>query len=224
MHREDSVPQEKLRVLIADDIQVTRRNMRLMLAEHPMVEVVAIARNGEEAVKLARRYLPDIAIMDINMPLMDGLTAFQKMSDFHPLMACIIISSEKENETLQEAMTVGAREYLLKPFTVEELIMAVNRVGKTVLEHRQRAAQDEQIRVQREKYLKQLAHEYAKSRRVDNEALEVFEQLAANPKCELHWLMNLALIYLIRKKWGKLKALATRLEQQTNEPADLDQD
>ena len=120
-------------------------------------------------------------------------------------------------------MTIGTREYLLKPFTVEELIMAVNRVGKTVLEHRKQAVHDDQILRQREKYLKQLAHEYAKSRRVDNEALDVFEQLAANLKCELHWLMNLALIYLIRRKWGKLKNLAARLEDQTSKPVQPDQ-
>ncbi len=220
MSREDTIPHEKLRVLIADDVQATRRNTRLMLAEHPMVEVVAIARDGEEAVKLSRRHMPDIAVMDINMPRMDGLSAIQAMTEFHPNIASIIISSEKDEQTLREAMTIGAREYLLKPFTVEEILMAVNRVGKAVLEYRKQAAQDDQIRKEREKYLKQLAHEYAKSRRVDNEALEVFEQLASNPNCELHWLMNLALIYLIRRKWGKLKHLAARLEQQTRKPVD----
>jgi len=223
MSKEDTIPHEKLRILIADDVQVTRRNTRLMLAEHPMVDVVAIARDGEEAVKLARKHMPDIAIMDINMPKMDGLTAIQAIAEFHPNIASIIISAEKGDKTLREAMTVGAREYLLKPFTVEELIMAVNRVGKMVLENRKRVASDDQVRKEREKYLKQLAHEYAKTRRVDNEALEVFEQLAANPKCELHWLMNLALIYLIRRKWSHLKNLAARLEQQTSKPVSPDQ-
>ncbi|MBL7164380.1 MAG: response regulator transcription factor [Anaerolineales bacterium] len=223
MSKQDTIAHDKLRVLIADDVQATRRNTRLMLAEHPMVDVVAIARNGEEAVKLARKHMPDIAIMDINMPKMDGLSAYQAMTDFHPNMACIIISAEKGDETLREAMTIGAREYLLKPFTVEEIIMAVNRVGKTVFEFRKRVAQDDQVRKEREKYLKQLAHEYAKSRRVDNEALGIFEQLATNPKCELHWLMNLALANLIRRKWGKLKDLVARLEQQTSKPVQPDQ-
>ncbi|MBC8505461.1 MAG: response regulator transcription factor [Anaerolineales bacterium] len=218
MSKEDTIPHEKLRVLIADDVQATRRSTRLMLAEHPMVEVVAIARDGEEAVKLARKHMPDIAIMDINMPKMDGLSAIQAMAEFHPSIANIIISSEKDEKTLRDAMTIGAREYLLKPFTIEEIIMAVNRVSKIVLENRKRLASDDQARKDREKYLKQLAHEYAKTRRVDNEALEVFEKLATNPKCELHWLMNLALIYLIRRKWGQLKNLAARLEKQTRNP------
>ncbi len=218
MSKENTIPHEKLRVLIADDVQETRRNTRLMLAEHPLVEVVAIARDGEEAVIMARKHLPDIAVMDINMPKMDGFSAIQAMTEFHPNIASIIISSEKDEQTLRQAMTIGTREYLLKPFTVEEIVMAVNRVSKSVLEYRKQAAYDDQIRKQREKYLKQLAHEYAKTRRVDNEALDVFELLAANPKCELHWLMNLAFIYLIRRKWGKLKDLAARLENQTRKP------
>ena len=223
MSKENTIPHEKLRVLIADDVQATRRSTRLMLAEHSMVEVVAIARDGEEAVKLARKHMPDIAVMDINMPKLDGLSAIQAMTEFHPNIASIIISSEKDEQTLREAMTIGAREYLLKPFTVDEIVMAVNRVSKSVLDYRKQAAQDDQIRKERQKYLKQLAHEYAKTRRVDNEAMEVFEQLAANPKCELHWLMNLALIYLIRRKWGKLKDLAARLENQTRKKVSPEQ-
>ncbi|MBN1666169.1 MAG: response regulator [Anaerolineales bacterium] len=209
----------KLRVLIADDVQETRRSTRLMLAVNPLVEVVAIARNGEEAVELARRQLPDIALMDINMPRKDGLTAIQEMLEFKPDMACIIISAEKENQVLRQAMSVGAREYLIKPFSVEELNMAVHRVGKMVLENRKKEAQADQVRKQREAYLKRLAHEYARSHRTDDQALEVFEQLAASPQCEKRWLVTLAMIYVIRQKWGKLKALAARLEQQAQKSA-----
>ena len=217
MTQADTPPQEKLRVLIADDVQETRRSTRLMLAVNPLVEVVAIAKNGEQAVELAKKHLPDIALMDINMPKMDGLTAIQQMNQFKPDMACIIISAEKASETLRNAMSIGAREYLIKPFTVEELNMAVHRVGKIVLEHRKRSAQADRVRKEREAYLKRLAHEYAKTRRTDDQAVEVYEHLASNPKCELRWLMNLAMIYVIRKKWGKLKTLAARLEKQSNQ-------
>ncbi len=204
---------ERLRVLIADDVQETRRSTRLMLAINPLVEVVAIARDGREAVELAQAHRPDLAVMDINMPYLTGLQAFEAMAEFKPDMACIIISAEKEHAILREAMSVGAREYLIKPFTIEELNIAVHRVGKIILEKRKQAAQADLVRKQREAYLKQLAHEYAKSRRSDDEALEVFEELSKNPECELRWLMNLAMLYVIRQKWGKLKALATRLEQ-----------
>jgi YesN/AraC family two-component response regulator len=219
MTQVDTLPQEKLRVLIADDVQETRRSTRLMLAVNPLVEVVAIAKNGEQAVELAKKHLPDIALMDINMPKMDGLTAIQHMSQFKPDMACIIISAEKASETLRNAMSIGAREYLIKPFTVEELNMAVHRVGKIVMEKRKRSAQVDRVRREREAYLKRLAHEYAKTRRTDDQAVEVYEHLASNPKCELRWLMNLAMIYVIRKQWGKLKNLATRLEQQSKQPS-----
>jgi len=214
----DTIPvTDKLRVLIADDVQETRRSTRLMLAVNPLIEIVAIARNGEEAVELARRQMPDIALMDINMPLKDGLTAFKEMTEFKPDMACIVISAERDSETLRKAMTVGAREYLIKPFTVEELNMAVHRVGKIVLEKRKQAAQADQLRKQREAYLKRLAHEYVNSRRTDDQALEVFEQLAANPQCEKRWLITLSMIYVIRQKWAKLKVLAARLERQQSQ-------
>lgn len=214
-NQENTVPQEKLRVLIADDTQATRRSTRLMLAEHDNVEVVAIASNGEDAVLLAKTHMPDIAVLDINMPRMDGLTALRKMSKFHPEMACIIISTERNEDTFREAISAGAREYLVKPFTVDDLLDAINRVGQIVLAKREELAQQEKLRAEREAYLKQLAHEYAKNRRVDDQSVDVFEQLAANQKCDLHWLMNLALIYLVRRNWGKLKNLAERLEKQT---------
>ena len=212
---ESSQDQEKLRVLIADDVQETRQSTRLMLAVNPQVEVVAIARNGQEAVELARHQLPDIALLDINMPRKDGLTAFKEMIQFKPDMACIIISAEKHSQTLRNAMSIGAREYLIKPFTVEELNMAVHRVGKIILERRREIAQAEQQRKEREAFLKRLAHEYANTRRTDDRAIEIFEQLAANPNCEKRWLVTLAMIYVIRQKWSKLVSLAIRLEQQS---------
>lgn len=208
------MPYKKLRVLIADDVQETRRTTRLMLAINPDVEVVAIAPNGEKAVELAYEHQPDIAILDINMPRMDGLTAYEKMLETQPDLACIIISAERDSQTLRNAMSLGAREYLIKPFTVDELNIAVHRVSKIVKDDRLRNAQADRLRKQREAYLKRLAHEYARSRRTDDQALEVFEHLARNPQCESRWLMNLAMLYVIRKKWGKLRVLAARMEQQ----------
>ena len=203
-----------MRVLIADDVQETRRTTRMMLAINPDVVVVAIAKNGANAVELANQHKPDIAIMDINMPEMDGLSAYEKMLESHPNLACIIISAEGDHQTLRSAMSVGAREYLIKPFTVDELNMAVHRVSKIVKDDRLRSAQAERLRKQRAAYLKRLAHEYARSRRTDDQALEVFEHLARDPQCEMRWMMNLAMLYVIRKKWGKLRDLAARLEYQ----------
>ena len=202
------------RVLIADDVLETRRNTRLMLADNPMVDIVAIAHNGREAVELAKKHQPDIALLDINMPEMNGFEAFEEMHKIFPSMACVIISAEDDNQSFRSAMNVGAREYLVKPFTVYQLNNAVKRVGDIVKAERQKEEVAESLRKQRASYLLQLAGEYSRTRRTDDEALEVFEQLAANPKCELRWLRTLAMLYIIRQEWKKLAVLAGRLDRQ----------
>ena len=201
-----------LRVLIADDVQETRRSTRLILSLNPDVEVVAIARDGQQAIDMAETYKPDIAILDVNMPKVDGISAFRIIRKTNPDMACIIISAERNNQKMRQAMSIGVREYLIKPFTVDELNITVRQVIRTVMSKRKKAAKVTQVRTQSEVHLKQLAQEYAKLQRSDDQALEVFERLAANPECELRWLKILAMIYVIRQKWGKLKTLAERLE------------
>ena len=213
MMQTEGSPRRKLRVLIADDVQETRRNTRLMLATIDDVEVVAIASNGLQAVELAKQNHPDIVLLDINMPEMDGLSAYQLIAHYHPDTGCIIISAEKDTTTLRTAMSIGVQEYLIKPFTGDELERAIARVSKRVAEVRQKIAQDTQLRKQREAYLAQLAVEYAKTHRTDDKAVEVFEQLAQNPHCEIKWLQNLAMIYIIRQDWSKLKLLAAQVEQ-----------
>lgn len=214
MTQPGSSPTRKLRVLIADDIQETRRNTRLMLSMVSDVEVVAIASNGLQAVQMARERHPDIVVLDINMPEMNGLAAFKEISKNKPDTGCIIISAEKDSEILRLAMSLGIRDYLFKPFTVDQMEQAVAKVAARLAEKRQQMRQTDQLRQKNEMYLKQLAIEYAKSRRTDDRAVEVFEYLAANPACELRWLRTLAMIYVIRGKWGKLRILAARLEFQ----------
>ena len=203
----------KLRILIADDVQETRRNTRLMLATIDDVEVVAIASNGIQAVDLARQHHPDILLLDINMPELDGLSAYRRIAQVHPDTGCIIISAEKDVTTLRTAISVGVQEYLVKPFTVDELETAIGRVAPRVQQARQKLAQAEQLRKRNEAYLAQLASEYAKTRRTDDKAVEVFERLADNPNCEMRWLQNLAMIYIVRQDWGKLKILAANVER-----------
>jgi YesN/AraC family two-component response regulator len=202
-----------MRVLIADDVQETRRNTRLMLATLDDLEVVAIASNGRQAVQLAKEHQPDIALLDINMPEMDGLTAYREILKMRPDTGCVIISAEKDPTTLRAAMSIGVQEYLIKPFTVDELESAINRVRERIGQMRAKLAQTAQLQRQREAYLLQLAVEYAKSRRTDDKAIEVFEQLAENPKCEMRWLQNLAMIYVVRQKWDRLKVLAEKIEK-----------
>lgn len=213
MTQPEGTQNKKMRVLIADDIQETRRNTRLMLATIDDVEVVAIATNGLQALKLAKEHRPDITLLDINMPEMDGLTAYREILKISPGTGCVVISAEKDTSTLRTAMSIGVQEYLIKPFTVEELEVAVANVRKKVMQLRSKIAQDTQVRKQREAYLAQLATEYAKSRRTDDKAVEVFEQLAENPKVELRWVKNLAMIYIVRNMWDRLKTLAEKVEK-----------
>jgi len=205
----------KLRVLIADDIQETRRNTRLMLATIDDVEVVAIAANGIQAVQLAKEHHPDIVLLDINMPEMDGLTAFRNIAQIHPDTGCIIISAEKDSTTLRTAISLGVQEYLIKPFTIDELESAIGRVDQKVQGNRKKLAQMDDLKRKKEDYLKQLATEYSKARRTDDKAMEVFEQLADYPNCEARWLQTLAMIYVVRQEWSRLKILAAKLEFQT---------
>ena len=121
--------QGKLKVLIADDIQETRQSLLAMLSMNPNVVVVATARDGGQAVLLAKQYHPDIVIMDINMPVMNGLAAYKEISRIHPDIGCIIITAQKDIAPLGVAMTLGAQEYMVKPFTLDELNEAVDRVG-----------------------------------------------------------------------------------------------
>src|SRR6266498_3984362 len=189
-----------------------KRKLRVLIAD---VEVVAIAANGLQTVQLTQEHHPDILLLDINMPEMDGLTAYRKIAQVHPEIGCIIISAEKDTTTLRTAMSIGVQEYLIKPFTIEELETAIARVYKRVEETRQKIAQAEQLRRRNEAYLKQLASEYAKTRRTDDQAIEVFEQLAESLQCEMRWLQNLAMMYVVRQMWDRLKILAEKVEQRT---------
>jgi YesN/AraC family two-component response regulator len=206
-------PKRKLRVLIADDIQETRRNTRLMLATIDDVEVVAIASNGLQALQYAKEHKPDLVLLDINMPEMDGLTAYREIVKVLPGTGCIILSAEKDTTTFRTAISVGVQEYLIKPFTVDELDEAITRMRVRVEQQRVKLVQDTQMRKQREAYLTQLAGEYSKAHRTDEKAMEVFEQLAHNPECEFRWLQTLAMIYVVRHEWGRLKILSAKLEQ-----------
>ena len=207
-------PKKRLRVLIADDIQETRRNTRLMLSMIDDVEVVAIASNGLQAVEMTKKQHPDIVVLDVNMPEMNGLAAFKEIVKIYPDTGCIIISAEKDSEILRMAMSIGIRDYLFKPFTVDQLELAIEKVSARLEKSRQQSAQTNLLRQKNEAYIFQLANEFAKNRRTDDQAVEVYEHLVANPACELRWLRTLAMVYVIRQEWGKLKTLAERLAQQ----------
>ena len=201
----------RLRVMIADDETEMRRSTRLILTLIPNVEIVATAKNGREALEMARQHKPDIALMDVNMPGMNGLEAIAAMRAERPELACIIISAERDTETLLEAMAVGARGYLTKPFTGDQLIETIGQVSRNLAVKRRQSDQVAQLRQQRDVILKELAVEYVKQQRSDAKAMRVLEQVTAEPDCDRRLLVALAWVYLQRQEWEKLKLLKQRL-------------
>lgn len=119
---------KKIRLLIVDDIAETRENIQRLLQLEDDLEVVGEAANGDEALVLARQLRPDVVLMDINMPLMDGITATEKLTMELPQIGIIIMSVQGEQEYLRKAMMAGAREYLMKPPTGDELVATIRRV------------------------------------------------------------------------------------------------
>ena len=205
----------KLRVLIADDVHETRRNTRVMLSLIDGVEVVAIAMNGLQAVEMAMLTQPDIVVLDINMPELNGLAAYKRISQASPNIACVIISAEKDPATLRAAMSIGIQNYLIKPFSANELEAAIKEVGNRLEAAKENSTHTDQLREKNAVYLKQLAEEYTKAKRTDDQAIEVFEELTELPECDLRHMQNLAMIYVVRQKWDRLKALAEKIEQKT---------
>ncbi len=119
---------DKIRVLIVDDLPETRENVRKLLQFESDVEVIAQAGNGEQAVELAKQHRPDIILMDINMPGLDGIGASQAIGQHVPSAQIIIMSVQSEADYLRRAMLAGARDFLMKPFSGDELITAIRRV------------------------------------------------------------------------------------------------
>ena len=202
---------QQIRVMIADDVTEMRRSTRLMLTMIPNVEIVALAKDGREAIEMARIHQPDIALMDVNMPHTNGLQAIAAMRAERPELACIILSAERDTETLLEAMAVGARGYLTKPFTTDQLIETFERVSKNLINKKRQSSQVAQLRQQRDIILKELAIEYVKQQRTDAKAMRVLEQVTSDPQCDRQLLVALAWIYVQRQEWEKLKVLKKRI-------------
>ncbi|SDF02014.1 response regulator [Sporolituus thermophilus] len=119
---------EKIRVLIADDSAATRENIRKLMEFHPEITVAGLAADAAEAIAKARELRPDIILMDINMPGMDGIAATEIITTEALPASIIIMSVQGEQEYLRRAMIAGAKDYLIKPFTGDELVQAVKRV------------------------------------------------------------------------------------------------
>jgi pilus assembly protein CpaE len=123
-------PGDKIRVVIVDDIAETRENIRKLLQFENDVEVVGVGRTGREGIDIVKETRPDVVIMDINMPDMDGITATETIRRTLPYTQIIILSVQGDPNYMRRAMLAGARDFLTKPPSVDDLISAIRRAGK----------------------------------------------------------------------------------------------
>jgi pilus assembly protein CpaE len=132
---------EKFRVLIVDDIAETRENIRKLLQFESDIEVVSVARTGKEAIQLTQETNPDVVLMDINMPDMDGIAATELIRQKMPMVQVVILSVQGDQNYMRKAMLVGARDFLTKPPMPDELVAAIRRAGRVAREERSKNAQ-----------------------------------------------------------------------------------
>jgi len=120
---------DQIRVLVVDDIPETRDHLTKLLGFESDIDVVGAAASGHEALEMAVRLSPDVVLMDINMPDMDGITATEQLSSTAPGAAVVMMSVQGEADYLRRSMLAGAREFLVKPFSSDELTASIRQVS-----------------------------------------------------------------------------------------------
>lgn len=121
---------DRIKVLIVDDIPETRDHLSKLLGFEADLEVVGAAMSGAEALDMAARLQPDVVLMDINMPGMDGIATTEQLALQAPAAAVVMMSVQGEADYLRRSMLAGAREFLVKPFSSDELVASVRQVHR----------------------------------------------------------------------------------------------
>ena len=121
---------KKTRILLADDHAVVRQGFRMILAAQPNLEIVAEASNGREAVEMAERLQPDVVVMDVTMPQLNGIEATRRLAQLAPRARVLALSMHKDSVYVREILRAGARGYLLKDALDKDLIAAVEAVAR----------------------------------------------------------------------------------------------
>jgi pilus assembly protein CpaE len=132
---------DKIRVMIVDDVSETRENVRKLLQFESDVDVVGVARTGKEAIQLSLDLNPDVILMDINMPDMDGISATEAIRAKQPTVQVVILSVQGDQNYMRRAMLAGARDFLTKPPMGDELISAIRRAGAMAQTERSKSVQ-----------------------------------------------------------------------------------
>jgi len=127
MERTD-LPFEQIRVLLAEDHAAYRKSLKLLLQSCGSIDVVGQAKNGCEAVRLNKSLHPDVVVMDIAMPLLNGLQATRQIMATSPATKVLILSSHSDPEYMERSMVFGACGYLLKQSSADVLVQAIREV------------------------------------------------------------------------------------------------
>ncbi len=120
--------EDQIRVLIVDDIPETRDHLTKLLGFETDIEVIGAAASGREALEMAGKLIPDIVLMDINMPDMDGIATTERLAAEVPSASVVMMSVQGEADYLRRSMLAGAREFLVKPFSSDELTASIRQV------------------------------------------------------------------------------------------------
>lgn len=118
----------KIRVLVADDHAIIREGLRVMLGNQPDMEVVGEAKNGREAIQLVDEYEPDVTVIDISMPELNGVEAIQQMRSRYPHLQVVVLSIHETKPYVYRALKAGANGYLIKETAGLQVVDAVRAV------------------------------------------------------------------------------------------------
>jgi DNA-binding NarL/FixJ family response regulator len=121
---------KKISVLLVDDHTVVRQGLRALLKSEEDIEVIGEAENGRQAVTLARETPPDVVVMDVAMPLLNGLEATRQIVKLSPQIKVLVLTSYGDDDYVQQLMQAGATGYLLKQTAADELLMAIREVQR----------------------------------------------------------------------------------------------
>jgi pilus assembly protein CpaE len=133
--------QEKINVVVVDDIDESREMILRMLQFDSSIEVVGTGRTGVEAIESAQKLKPDVIVMDINMPDMDGITATEAIRKKVPFIQIVVLSVQNDANYMRKAMLAGARDFLTKPPMIDELTAAIRRAGDLAHEEKLKQTQ-----------------------------------------------------------------------------------
>jgi len=120
---------KRIRILLADDHAVVRRGFQMILAEQSDMEIVGEAGNGREALELAAKLKPDVVVMDVAMPELNGIEATRRMAENAPHARVLALSMHKDSVYVREILRAGARGYLLKDSVAADLVSAVRAIA-----------------------------------------------------------------------------------------------